>query len=116
MQGPEGLYNLKFVSPEGFCEAVYNRHGDLLNERTDPVNMGTFNYGYGIKENNAHSKYDVDPYLEWGNTRNSPQKGSFAINGGVKNVKELYVKDAKNIDLFHIKIEKKMTRKFLWIF
>ena len=116
MQGPEGIYNLKFVSPEGFCEAVYNRHGKLLNQRTDPVNMGTFNYGYGIKEKNAHSKYDVDPYLEWGNTKDSPQKGAFAINDGVKKVKELYAKDAKKVDLFHLEIERKNARRFLWLF
>lgn len=115
MQGTEGIYNLKFVSPEGFCEAVYNRHGKLLNERTDPVNMGTFNYGAGINEKNAHSKYDVDPYLEWGNTPDSPQKGALAINDGVKKARELYKKEAQNVDLFHVDIEKKMKRKFLWI-
>lgn len=67
MQGASGEYNLKFISREGFCEAVYNKDGILLSESNDPHNMGTFNYSPGIKALNAHSKYDVEPYLIWGN-------------------------------------------------
>lgn len=82
MQGVNGEYNLKFVSPDGFCEAVYNKNGMLLTEKNDPVNMGTFNYCAGITEVNAHVKYDITPYLQWGNSENSPQKEKTAIEKG----------------------------------
>ena len=48
MQGVDGEYNLKFLSYDSFCEAVYNKKGILLNENNDPINMGTYNYGAGI--------------------------------------------------------------------
>ena len=83
LQGTDGEYNLKFVSANGFCEAVYNKKGILLNEKNDPVDMGTFNYAAGIKEINAHEKYDIAPYLKWGNTPDSPEKDSVSINKGV---------------------------------
>ena len=59
MQGVDGEYNLKFVSYDGFCEAVYNKKGILLNENNDPINMGTYNYGAGISNINAHVKFDA---------------------------------------------------------
>ena len=39
--------------------------------------MGSYNYGdgYSIKD---HIKFDQYPYLIWGNTANSPQKGKAA--------------------------------------
>lgn len=83
IQGADGEYNLKFLSAEGFCEAVYNKYGILLDQKNDPVNMGTFNYAAGIKEANAHEKYDVIPYLKWGNTLDSPEKDRTSINKGV---------------------------------
>jgi len=45
--------------------------------------MGTYNYGTRIFPINAHSRFDKYPYLLWGNTENSPQKGKDAINKGV---------------------------------
>ena len=83
MQGVDGEYNLKFVSYDVFYEAVYNKKGILLNENNDPINMGTYNYAPGIHVINAHVKFDQTPYLIWGNTANSPQKGRDAINKGV---------------------------------
>ena len=79
VQGLNGQFNLKFISYDGFCEAVYNRNGVLLNEKNDPVNMGTFNYAAGIPGVGSHSKYDVAPFLVWGNTIDSPEKGSAII-------------------------------------
>lgn len=50
---------IKFVSICGKYEAVYNYKGILLNERNDPVNMGTYNYGI---ETIVHLILDVVPY------------------------------------------------------
>lgn len=83
IQGKDGEYNLKFISCDGFCEAVYNKNGILLDDKTDPINMGTYNYAAGIREMGAHEKYDIAPYLKWGNTPNSPQKKSADINKGL---------------------------------
>lgn len=84
IQGPDGEYNVKFLSPDGYCEAVYNKKGVLLTEENDPVNMGTYNYAAGIPAKGAHSKFDVVPYLKWGNTLNSPQKCVDLIDKGVQ--------------------------------
>ncbi len=104
MQGKEGEYNLKFVSPEGFCEAVYNRYGILLNEFNDPVNMGTFNYAAGIHEKDAHMKYDVEPYLKWGNSASSPQKGRNGIKFGAENAYDQYLGNYNNVDEYRNRI------------
>ena len=84
IQGVDGEYNVKFLSYDRYCEAVYNKKGVLLDENNDPINMGTYNYAAGIPEINAHGRFDVAPYLKWGNSPNSPQKGAGKINKGVK--------------------------------
>jgi hypothetical protein len=61
----KGEYNLKFVSNDGKYEAVYNYAGVLLDEKNDPVNMGTYNYS----DPNAtiavgHVIVDVFPYSD----------------------------------------------------
>ncbi|QQO08717.1 hypothetical protein [Breznakiella homolactica] len=68
MYGPDGEYNLKFISSDGYFEAVYNRAGELLTEENDPVNMGTFNYADPVSAPGKHSVYDVLPYFVWNNT------------------------------------------------
>ena len=83
MQGIDGEYNLKFISYDNFCEAVYNKKGILLNENNDPINMGTYNYAAGIAKINSHSVFDISPYIKWGNTESSLQKGKDAIDKGV---------------------------------
>jgi hypothetical protein len=67
--GKDGAYNLKFISKDGHFEAVYNKGGELLTADNDPLNMGTFNYGDSQTENMKHLRYDVWPYFEWNNTR-----------------------------------------------
>lgn len=74
MNGGNGEYNVKFVSPDGHFEAVYNRDGVLLTAENDPENMGTYNY-FGPDNPAAHVKYDVNPYIEWGNTKDVPSIG-----------------------------------------
>lgn len=82
IQGIGGEYNLKFISHDGYYEAVYNKKGVLLDEKNDPINMGSYNYSPGIPGSQAHKKYDMVPYLEWGNSPDSPQKDRIAINAG----------------------------------
>lgn len=100
MQGLDGEYNLKFVSYDDFYEAVYNKKGILLDENNDPINMGTYNYAAGIPKINAHGIYDVSPYLIWGTTLKSPQKGKDAINKGLNLGFSNYKKHAKSIFLY----------------
>jgi hypothetical protein len=100
IQGVDGEYNLKFVSYDGFYEAVYNEKGILLNENNDPINMGTYNYAAGIPNVNAHERFDVIPYLIWGNTKNSFQKGKDDINKGVNLALVNYKKHAASVYLY----------------
>ncbi|WP_026884666.1 hypothetical protein [Clostridium akagii] len=100
IQGVDGEYNLKFVSYDDYCEAVYNKKGVLLNEKNDPINMGTYNYAAGIPKINAHVKFDMDPYLLWGNTLNSPQKGKYEINSGVNLAYINYKKHAASVYIY----------------
>ncbi|MDP4181824.1 MAG: hypothetical protein Q8942_12115 [Bacillota bacterium] len=89
--GKDGLFNLKFISYNGFCEAVYNKNGQLLTENNDPINMGTFNYAAGMRGSASHKKYDIDPYLKWGNTLSSYMSKaeiSSEINKALKNYSE----------------------------
>lgn len=111
MQGKNGIYNLKFVSPEGFCEAVYNKKGVLLTEKNDPVNMGTFNYAAGISVKGAHQKFDVDPYLSWGNAKDSPQKGKAEIGDSITLVKKLYKQSSTSVAAYRSKVMRNITKK-----
>ena len=111
MQGRDGIFNLKFVSGDGFCEAVYNKSGALLTERNDPVNMGTFNYAAGIPRADAHEKYDVSPYLKWGNSPNSPQKGNAAIQKGISEAADLYNKHASSVEQYRSRVMTPIFKK-----
>jgi hypothetical protein len=55
MYGYDGEFNVKFLSEDGFFEAVYDKNGDLLTDENNPLNMGTFNYGSPIRDKNAHT-------------------------------------------------------------
>ena len=100
IQGVDGEYNLKFVSYDYFYEAVYNKKGILQTENNDPINMGTYNYAAGIPNIHAHESYDVSPYIKWGTTINSPQKGKDVINKGVNLAFINYKKNAKSVYLY----------------
>lgn len=70
MMGPDGEYNLKFLSKDGHYEAVYNKQGELLTAQTGPLNMGTFNYASPVTTLRKHAKYDVATYTRWNNVPN----------------------------------------------
>lgn len=66
--GPGNEHNLKFVSPDGHCEAVFHPNGTLVKDQT---NGGTYNHAFSpsgdLVENAQHLMYDVVPYWLWGN-------------------------------------------------
>ena len=65
---PDGIFNPKYVSADGHFEVVLTRSGVILDENTDYVNMGTYNYYSPHNQAALHVQYDVDPYNRWGNT------------------------------------------------
>jgi len=98
MQGVDGEYNLKFESYDYYDEAVYNKKGILLTENNDPINMGAYNYGVSSRKD--HIRFDQYPYLLWGNSANSLEKGSYAINKGVELGLINYKKHAASVYLY----------------
>ena len=79
-----GLYNLKFMSQDGRNEGVYvstygaknesSNKGKACTEKTDPKNMGTYNfsgtyYKESILSESAlnHWRLDISPYKIYGN-------------------------------------------------
>ena len=70
------MHNRKYVSADGYFEAVYSYDGKLLNEGVADIDMGTYNYlpsgksffGHFFKdmityEVYKNSKKDLDDYL-----------------------------------------------------
>lgn len=56
--------NRKFLSEDGKYEAVYNSNWILVN---DIMDVWTYNFFDPILEKDKHIKYDMDPYIKWGN-------------------------------------------------
>lgn len=71
-------------------EAVYDEKGDLV---TDPLNAGTYNFASPYQEE-LHLKYDVIPYLLWGN--NSQDSSTFSDRIGVS-IKALILREISKI-------------------
>jgi len=61
-----GHDNVKYLSPDGHDEAVYDSEGNLV---TDPANLGTYNYG---TDDFSHFFRDVLPYWIYGNSEDDP--------------------------------------------
>ena len=67
-QGLDAIYNVKYMSPDGHCEVIIcfaPGKGPYI--VTDPLNMGTYNYG---TNGWSHFWEDVLPYWLWGNNPN----------------------------------------------
>jgi hypothetical protein len=93
MFGSDGEYNVKFLSADGRFEAVYNRQGQLLTDKNDPINMSTYNYASQDSFYWTHSNWDVAPYFLWGNTGAPPD---FSNSDLVKNLERFFKnKDAQ---------------------
>lgn len=67
MYNTDGEYNVKFISKDGYYEAVYNKDGVLLTQYNDSDNMGTFNYSSPNDNKIKHATFDVITYYKWGN-------------------------------------------------
>jgi hypothetical protein len=63
-----GRENSKFVSPNGKCEAVYDKYGNPV---SDDQNLGTYNFA-APSNPIGHFLLDVLPYWAWGNTAKDP--------------------------------------------
>ncbi|MGD9910490.1 MAG: RHS repeat-associated core domain-containing protein [Candidatus Izemoplasmatales bacterium] len=59
--------NVKFVSPDGFREVIYDSSGNMV---TDPRDIGTYNYSPSgtFFGSIGHMAVDVVPWVLWGNS------------------------------------------------
>ena len=57
--------NVKYVSPDGTMEAIYNSKGELVE---DPRDVGTYNFCPSGKSMIGHYIQDVRPWIRWGNS------------------------------------------------
>ena len=106
-----GSYNLKFISKNGRNEGVYiNYYGDknknkgkACTEKTDPKNMGTYNFsgmyyakGKASKEAKDHFELDMVPYYSYGNVSRNDLPNLFEqmSNSNANRYNDNY--DAKN--------------------
>lgn len=58
--------NIKFVSPDGHSEVIFDRDGHIV---TDSEDYGTYNFCDSRKDPIGHFYQDVLPWLLWGNDR-----------------------------------------------
>ena len=66
-----GKPNRKYVSFDGYFEAVYSYDNKLLNEKSAPVDMGTYNYNLSTAGKFAflgHFVNDMMPYYDFKNS------------------------------------------------
>lgn len=72
------LSNKKYVSFDGYFEAVYTYDGELLNEETSKLNMGTYNYAPstegGFNAIIGHFVKDMLTYWLLGNVETHPKE------------------------------------------
>ena len=56
--------NVKYVSPDGHSEVIYDRFGNIV---TAPEDVGTYNFSDSRRDPVGHFYQDVLPWLLWGN-------------------------------------------------
>lgn len=111
MLGEDGDYNLKFISKCGKYEAVYNLQGDLLTEKNNPTNMGTYNYANYQKDVVAHFTWDVVPYGSYGNVPGTKGEKYVDRKSFDSNKKaQMYRKDIENLLNMEASINEKQER------
>ena len=71
--------NIKYVSPNGRSEVVFNKNGRVV---TDPRDVGTYNFAPSNYQGNIiqkgvamymHYRFDIVPYVAWGNDERDAQ-------------------------------------------
>ena len=77
--GNEG--NVKFVSPDGHFEAIFDSNQTLV---TDPLNRGTYNYAGPLTDPIEHFFKDMIPYYLLGNSPDDPSSWYHRIGGTYK--------------------------------
>ena len=70
-QGCRNEGNIKFVSPDGRSETIFNSNHIPLN---DPLNRGTYNYADPLTDPIGHFFKDMIPYYLLGNSPDDPSK------------------------------------------
>ena len=70
-QGCGNEENVKYVSPDGHSEAIFNSNGGLV---TDPVNGPTYNFADPRNDRIGHFLQDMLPYYIWGTSSDDPTK------------------------------------------
>lgn len=63
------ILNVKYVDPSGKREALYDKTGNLLKSALD---MGSYNYCPSEKSYYGHFKYDILPWIQYGNAPDDP--------------------------------------------
>ena len=67
--------NIKYVSPDGRSEVIYDKNGKVV---TDSRDKGTYNFAPSNYQGNIiqvgiamymHLKFDILPYIVWGNDK-----------------------------------------------
>jgi len=89
--------NMKYVSPDGRSEAIFDSEGDLV---TAPEDYGTYNFSSPNEDPVGHFYMDVLPWLVWGNEENDSTTASkrlhaFVVDGG-RNVVADHVKQTED--------------------
>jgi hypothetical protein len=78
--------NIKYVSPDGHSEVIFDRSGHIV---TAPEDYGTYNYVDSRQDPVGHFYQDVLPWLLWGNdaadsTDMHQRLKAFVIYGGIE--------------------------------
>lgn len=78
--------NIKYVSPDGHSEVIFDRSGHIV---TAPEDYGTYNYADSRKDPIGHFYQDVLPWLLWGNdtadsTDMHQRLKAFVLYGGIE--------------------------------
>ncbi len=87
--------NVKFVSPDGRYEVIYDSEGNIVTASED---YGTYNYANPNDDYAGHFVKDVLPWIIWGNSpddsTNPLQRGwALIVDGGINKAKKLFGKD-----------------------
>ena len=70
--------NIKYVSPDGKREVVYDKKGNMIKNALD---MGSYNFCPSEKSYYGHFKYDIMPWIMYGNAADDPSTVGQRVTG-----------------------------------